>query len=111
VKRLDRCFHGSEATDHEDRNALPPATENLHDLDAVDAGHSEVQKNEIEAPELERLHPLLATPRFHHTVPFFPQESGGGNPERPVVVHEENAVGSRKRRLNHDGGLPQETRS
>lgn len=91
VQGLHRCVDGPEAADHEDGHGEAPLPEDLHRGESVHARHAKVPKDQVEGPRRQELRRPGGVPRHGDVVAVLAQKLGGGEPERAVVVHHQDA--------------------
>jgi hypothetical protein len=91
-------MHGSHGAldravpaDHEHRNRLAPDPQRLDELDAVDAGHAQIEQHQVVGVRAEREHGGARIGCDVHLVPVSPEQGRRREPKRMVVVDDEEA--------------------
>ena len=70
---------------------MTPRAQHLDEIDPVQPRHAEIEEDEVEGLALQEIDGLLTLGGLLHLVPVLPEERRGGQAERPIVVHDEEA--------------------
>ena len=88
---VDRGVDGTVAADHENRRVVAPRSKHLDNGDAVETGHAQVEQDEVERIRLEKVDRRRTVGRLDHFVAVLSEQRGSGEPERAIVVDEQES--------------------
>jgi hypothetical protein len=85
--------------EHQNRRAVPTSSHDLTRLHPVEAGHHQVEDDNVRSVALHETEAFLAVGRQRHVEPAQHERSPECLPDRPLVIHDEDL---RPRLVNRD---------